>query len=50
MESLVKNRERRANAGSRMGELLDKEDVDDFYKSKYGGFFEVSVANFLFRS
>lgn len=40
MEPLSKSRERRANAGNRMGALLDKEE-DDFYKSTYGGFFEV---------
>lgn len=42
MESLSKHRERRSNAGSRMAAMLDKEE-DDFYKSTYGGFFEVCV-------
>lgn len=40
MESLSKSRERRANAGNRMAAMLDKEE-EDFYKSTYGGFFEV---------
>lgn len=37
--TLAKTRERRSNAGSRMAQMLDKEE-DDFYKSTYGGFFE----------
>ena len=40
MDALSKSRERRANAGNRMAEMLDKEE-EDFYKSTYGGFFEV---------
>lgn len=50
MESLSKSRERRANAGNRMGALLNKEE-DDFYKSTYGGFFEVcaNVVELTFR-
>lgn len=39
---LATTRERRANAGSKMAELLESEDViDDFYKEQYGGFVEV---------
>lgn len=34
-------RERRANAGSRMAQLLENEDNDEFYSSAYGGFAEV---------
>lgn len=33
-------RERRANAGSRMAQLLENEDNDEFYSSAYGGFAE----------
>lgn len=41
-EMLATSRERRANAGNRMARLLENfEDNDDFYKSTYGGFFEV---------
>jgi len=40
---LASGRERRSNAGARMGRLLDAEDDDDFYKTTYGGFTEVSV-------
>ncbi|CAK9818467.1 Vacuolar protein sorting-associated protein 72 homolog [Anthophora quadrimaculata] len=35
------NRERRANAGSKMAKLLNEEEEDDFYKTTYGGFEEV---------
>jgi len=42
--SLVSGKERRSNAGARMSRLLDAEDDDDFYKTTYGGFTEVSVA------
>lgn len=42
-EMLATTRERRANAGNRMARLLENfEDNDDFYKSTYGGFFEVT--------
>lgn len=44
-ESLAAKRERRANAGSRMAAMLDKEE-DDFYKSTYGGFYEVMLLYF----
>lgn len=39
--SLVTQRERRKNAGSKMAKLLDEEEEDDFYKTAYGGFNEV---------
>ena len=36
-------RPRRANAGKKIGTLLDQElDGDEFYKNAYGGFDEVS--------
>jgi vacuolar protein sorting-associated protein 72 len=38
--SLVTERERRKNAGSKMAKLLNDEDDDEFYKSAYGGFNE----------
>ena len=41
--SLVGGREKRRTAGNRMSKLLDQEDEDDFYKTTYGGFNEVSV-------
>ena len=47
--SLATTRSRRANAGANMAKLLDKEEDavattedDDFYKSTYGGFYDVS--------
>lgn len=39
MDSLARVRERRANAGARMAQMLEQEE-DDFYKSTYGGFFD----------
>ena len=42
-ESLVKGRETRRNAGSLMSKLIeDEQDVDDFYKTAFGGFEEES--------
>lgn len=38
--SLVTGRERRVNAGSKMSQLLNQEEEDDFYKTAYGGFNE----------
>lgn len=38
--SLVTGRERRMNAGSKMSQLLNQEEEDDFYKTAYGGFNE----------
>lgn len=38
-QSLATTRSRRANAGSKLSQLLDAEEgVDDFYKTAYGGF------------
>ncbi|CAL1530304.1 unnamed protein product [Lymnaea stagnalis] len=37
---LAAQREKRANAGSKMSKLLEAEDEDDFYKTTYGGFEE----------
>jgi vacuolar protein sorting-associated protein 72 len=39
MDSLARFRDRRANAGARMAQMLEQEE-DDFYKSTYGGFFD----------
>ena len=39
--SLATGRDRRSNAGNRMTQVLDGTD-DEFYKSTYGGFDEVS--------
>jgi vacuolar protein sorting-associated protein 72 len=45
--AMVKERERRKNAGSKMAKLLNnEEEEDDFYKTAYGGFNEVMY--FLF--
>ena len=38
---MAAERPRRNNAGSRMNQLLEAEDEDDFYKTTYGGFEEV---------
>ncbi|CAF0854602.1 unnamed protein product [Brachionus calyciflorus] len=38
--SLVTERERRKNAGSKMAKLLNEEEDDEFYKTAYGGFNE----------
>ncbi|XP_074416182.1 LOW QUALITY PROTEIN: vacuolar protein sorting-associated protein 72 homolog [Sinocyclocheilus rhinocerous] len=40
--SLASSREQRSTAGSRMSELLDAEEEDEFYKTTYGGFNDVS--------
>lgn len=42
-ENLSKSRPQRHNAGNRMSKLIDDEqEVDDFYKTAFGGFEEVS--------
>lgn len=38
---MAANRDRRSNAGMKMASLLDKEEVDEFYQTTYGGFEEV---------
>uniref|UniRef100_A0A673KRV2 Vacuolar protein sorting-associated protein 72 homolog n=1 Tax=Sinocyclocheilus rhinocerous TaxID=307959 RepID=A0A673KRV2_9TELE len=40
--SLASSREQRSTAGSRMSELLDAEEEDEFYKTTYGGFNDVN--------
>lgn len=40
---MAAERPRRAKAGSRMTQLLEAEDEDDFYKTTYGGFAEVNA-------
>ena len=40
--TLVVDREPRTTAGNRMSKLLDAEEEDEFYKTTYGGFNEVS--------
>ena len=40
---MAAQREKRTNAGNKMSKLLDAEDEDDFYKTTYGGFNEVSA-------
>jgi vacuolar protein sorting-associated protein 72 len=47
-KSLAKNREKRLNAGSKMSQLLDAEEEDDFYKTTYGGFDDVFYHLFVF--
>lgn len=43
MESLIKGRETRRNAGNLMSKLIeDEQDVDEFYKTAFGGFEEES--------
>ncbi|XP_060066882.1 vacuolar protein sorting-associated protein 72 homolog [Ylistrum balloti] len=37
---MAATRERRANAGNKMGRMLEAEEEDDFYKTTYGGFDE----------
>ncbi|XP_077289801.1 vacuolar protein sorting-associated protein YL-1 isoform X2 [Arctopsyche grandis] len=39
------NRSRRVNAGNRLIRLLQEEDVDDFYKTTYGGFQDADEDN-----
>ena len=41
--SLAVAREPRNTAGNRMSKLLDAEEEDDFYKTTYGGFNDVSI-------
>ena len=45
--SLATQRERRQNAGSKMGKLIEEEEEDDFYKTAYGGFEEVRSRSHL---
>lgn len=40
--SLASTRDKRKNAGLKMAKLLDEEEEDEFYKTAYGGFDEVS--------
>jgi len=40
--SLAHSREQRCTAGNRMSKLLDAEEEDEFYKTTYGGFNDVS--------
>lgn len=40
--SLAVGREPRKTAGNRMSKLLDAEEEDEFYKTTYGGFNDVS--------
>lgn len=40
--SLAGTREPRKTAGNRMSKLLDAEEEDEFYKTTYGGFNDVS--------
>ena len=37
---MAASRSRRENAGAKMDSLLNKEEEDEFYTSKYGGFTE----------
>ena len=39
---MAATRDKRSNAGSKMASLLEAEDEDDFYKTTYGGFNEVT--------
>lgn len=41
--SLANSREQRSTAGNRMSKLLDAEEEDEFYKTTYGGFNDVSI-------
>lgn len=41
-EMLATSRERRPNAGAKMGQMINEEEEDDFYQTTYGGFFDVS--------
>lgn len=43
--SLAVGREPRKTAGNRMSKLLDAEEEDEFYKTTYGGFNDVSKLN-----
>lgn len=40
--TLAGGREPRKTAGNRMSKLLDAEEEDEFYKTTYGGFNDVS--------
>lgn len=40
--TLAGSREPRKTAGNRMSKLLDAEEEDEFYKTTYGGFNDVS--------
>lgn len=40
--SLAFSKEPRKTAGSRLSKLLDAEEEDEFYKTTYGGFNDVS--------
>lgn len=41
--SLAFSRAPRKTAGNRMSRLLDAEEEDEFYKTTYGGFHDVSI-------
>ena len=43
MAGLASTREKRNNAGAKMHSLLEAEEEDDFYKTTYGGFNEVTA-------
>ena len=45
--SLVLEREKRKNAGSKMAKLITEEEEDDFYKTAYGGFQEVQYELYM---
>lgn len=47
MSSLATGREKRANAGNKMGQLLESAE-DEFFKTAYGGFEEVSFETCVF--
>ncbi|XP_023224393.1 vacuolar protein sorting-associated protein 72 homolog [Centruroides sculpturatus] len=42
---MAADRDKRVNAGSRMARLLDEEEEDEFYKTTYGGFYDVESDN-----
>lgn len=42
---MAATRDKRANAGSRMARLIDEEEEDEFYKTTYGGFYDVESDN-----
>ncbi|KAK7099051.1 vacuolar protein sorting-associated protein 72 homolog isoform X2 [Littorina saxatilis] len=42
---MAAERSKRSNAGSRMNQMLEAEDEDDFYKTTYGGFEEEAEDN-----
>lgn len=45
--SLANSRDQRSTAGSRMSKLLDAEEEDEFYKTTYGGFNDVSLYKYM---